>query len=85
MLALAALVAAGLLLDALGLIDRRAALDWARGHHAGWLTAAVIVGVLDSEDVADLLDAATLGPLLAIALLLLVGRAVQRRRRDSRD
>lgn len=209
LIVLAALVVAATLFDALGLFDRRAALDWARGHHAGWPTAVVIiavqivmfafalpgsavvwvaaalypvpaatmiltaggtagalaayllahrltaataaaehgrlyrllqsqgdfltlcalrvlpgmphsvisyaagllhlalpgflaaaalgfalkgflyssaiVGVLESEEVADLLDAATVGPLVAIALLLLVGRAVRRRWQRSKE
>jgi uncharacterized membrane protein YdjX (TVP38/TMEM64 family) len=137
LLVLAALVVVGLLLEWLGLLDRRAALDWARGQQAGWLMAmaiiavqivmfafalpgmphsvisyasgllhlalpgflaaaalgfavkgflysSAIVGLLETEDVADLLDAATLVPLIAIALLLLVGRAAKRRWRRSR-
>lgn len=45
LLALAALAALGTALDALGLVDWRALLEWGRGHHAGWGLAAAIVGV----------------------------------------
>lgn len=42
-LALAALAALGLALEALGVVDWAAALDWARRHGDGWQLAAAIV------------------------------------------
>jgi uncharacterized membrane protein YdjX (TVP38/TMEM64 family) len=43
LLILGALVALGIALDALGIIDWRMAIEWARGHAGGWWLAATIV------------------------------------------
>lgn len=43
LIALAALVALGIALEVLGLIDWRAALEWARGYPAGWGLAAALI------------------------------------------
>lgn len=40
---LAALVALGIALEALGVVDWRLALEWARGHAGGWWLPATIV------------------------------------------
>jgi uncharacterized membrane protein YdjX (TVP38/TMEM64 family) len=42
---LAALIALGLALEALGVLDGRRALEWARGRAAGWELAAAVVAL----------------------------------------
>lgn len=75
---LAALIALGIALEALGVVDWRLALEWARGHAGGWqLPATIVLAQLALYTFAQpgsipLLE--VLGPLILIALLLLLGR-----------